>query len=458
MGQDVLVKVDHVSKKFCRSLRRSLWYGLCDIAAEFNPARNGLKGRATVAQPGTQLAAGEMPGIKSESNLAAEDYSDIRPGEFWAVRNVSFQLRRGECLGLIGRNGAGKTTLLKMLNGLIKPDAGRIEMRGRVAAMIALGAGFNPILSGRENIYVAGSLRGLSKREIDARLEEIVEFSEIGDSIDAPVQSYSSGMQVRLGFSVAVSLKPDILLIDEVLAVGDAGFKRKAYNKITKTIENAAVIFVSHSIVQLAKVCNRGMLLRNGMVCALSDQMEVVIDEYFREFPFGHIGVGGSGKARLLAIEIEADGRRVHSSDLQMGLSEKASHDLIFKHGRPLAFELAFDVAPEIKRMHLEIKFSDMEMRSIAQSSSVNSDHAFVNNSPSTTRIRLSLPELLLNKGRYAINIALMEEHACGLKIGEILCSYDNVAELQVSADSVLFGAAPVQLRGNWEQPSPDAQ
>ena len=443
MSQDVLVSVANVSKKFCRSLRRSLWYGVCDIAAEFNPSRNGS--RALDAECGTRLSTeGVHP--------AAEDNLAIRPEEFWAVRNVSFQLRRGECLGLIGRNGAGKTTLLKMLNGLIKPDTGRIEMRGQVAAMIALGAGFNPILSGRENIYVAGSLRGMKKSEIDAKFEEIVDFSEIGEFIDAPVQSYSSGMQVRLGFSVAVSLEPDILLIDEVLAVGDAGFKQKAYNAITKIIENSAVVFVSHSIVQLAKVCNRGILLRGGAVAACSFQIEDVIDKYFSEFPFGQMRIGGSNKARLLRLEIDLDGKEVHSLDLTPGFPEKMLVDLLVRHGRPVAFEFFFEVAPAIKYVHLELRFSNMEMLSIAQCSSVNSSCSFANNWPSPTRIRLALPELLFNKGRYAVNITLMAEHIRGLTLGEILCSYDNLATFQVAADSVLFGSVPVQLRANWQE------
>ncbi|MEI8078291.1 MAG: ATP-binding cassette domain-containing protein, partial [bacterium] len=157
---DVLVSVDQVSKKFCRSLKKSLWYGVRDVASEI------------------------LGGNQREREL--------RTGEFWAVKDVSFELKRGECLGLIGRNGAGKTTLLRMLNGLIKPDHGRITMRGRIGALIALGAGFNPVLTGRENIYVNGSVLGLAKREIDEKIGEIIDFAEIGEFIDTPVQNYSS--------------------------------------------------------------------------------------------------------------------------------------------------------------------------------------------------------------------------------------------------------------------------
>ena len=228
----MLVRVDDVSKKFCRSLKRSLWYGVTDMATELV----GGRGR----------------------------HDELRQEEFWAVRNVSFELRRGECLGLVGRNGAGKTTLLKMLNGLIKPDHGRIEMRGRIGALIALGAGFNPILTGRENIFVNGSVLGLTKREINEKLDEIIEFADIGDLIDAPVQSYSSGMTVRLGFAVATALTPDVLLLDEVLAVGDAGFRHKCYSRINKLLGSCAVIFVSHSMEQVAQICHAILRMRQG--------------------------------------------------------------------------------------------------------------------------------------------------------------------------------------------------
>jgi lipopolysaccharide transport system ATP-binding protein len=235
---DLLVKVDGVSKKFCRSLKRSLWYGVQDVAAELNPF--------------------------ARSRDEKERSEELREGEFWAVNDVSFELRRGECLGLIGRNGAGKTTLLKMLNGLIKPDRGHIEMRGRVGALIALGAGFNPILTGRENIYVNASVLGLAKGEINEKIDEIIDFAEIRDFIDAPVQSYSSGMQVRLGFAVATALAPDVLILDEVLAVGDAAFRAKCYNRIVSLRKNAAVIFVTHSMEQVGRICDHSLLMSKG--------------------------------------------------------------------------------------------------------------------------------------------------------------------------------------------------
>jgi lipopolysaccharide transport system ATP-binding protein len=235
MSDDVLVKVEGVSKKFCRSLKRSLWYGVQDVTSEL---------------------------------LGREGQNDeLRINEFWAVNDISFELRRGECLGLIGQNGAGKTTLLRMLNGLIRPDQGRIEMRGKVGALIALGAGFNPILTGRENIYINASVLGMSKRLVDSKIDKIIDFAEIHDSINSPVRTYSSGMNVRLGFAIAaILIEPDILFLDEVLAVGDIGFAIKCLNAVRRMTNKSAVVFVSHNMQQISGFCTRVMVMGHGTV------------------------------------------------------------------------------------------------------------------------------------------------------------------------------------------------
>ena len=234
-ADDVLVRVEGVGKRFCRNLKKSLFYGIQDIACD-------LLGRD-----------------RSESAL--------REDEFWANQGVSFELRRGECLGLIGHNGAGKTTLLKMLNGLIKPDTGTITMRGRIGALIALGAGFNPILTGRENVYIAGSVLGLTKGEIDDKYDEIVAFAELEEFMESPVQNYSSGMQVRLGFAVASAMKPDVLLLDEVLAVGDVGFQAKCFNTLAELRkEGVPFILVSHNMHQISRYCDKVLYLEQGKV------------------------------------------------------------------------------------------------------------------------------------------------------------------------------------------------
>ncbi len=239
---ETLVTVKGLKKRFCRNLKRSLFYGVEDIGREC---------------------------------LGLDPRQGLRSGEFWANDDISFELKRGECLGLIGGNGAGKSTLLKQLAGLIKPDAGEIEIHGRVGALIELGAGFNPLLSGLENIYINGSVLGMGKREIDKKLDQILAFADIGDFIEAPVQSYSSGMKVRLGFAIAAHLEPDVLLIDEVLAVGDAAFRARCYNLITDLLRNCAVIFVSHNSAMIQRYCTRGLLLQNGICRGLAEKTEL---------------------------------------------------------------------------------------------------------------------------------------------------------------------------------------
>ena len=255
---DVLVKVDNVSKRFCRSLKRSLWYGMQDLGSEIGGRRHG--------------GGNGLP--QSSADV------ELRPDEFWAVKDVSFELRRGECLGLIGRNGAGKTTLLRMLNGLIKPDTGRIEMNGHVGALIALGAGFNPILSGLENIYTSAAVMGVSAREASKQIDSIVEFAELGDFIHAPLQSYSSGMQVRLGFAVATIFKPSILILDEVLAVGDLSFRKKCYERLGSLKRSCATILVSHDPSAVAQLCQNGIYLENGASKLGIQDVDTCLDSY----------------------------------------------------------------------------------------------------------------------------------------------------------------------------------
>jgi lipopolysaccharide transport system ATP-binding protein len=307
---EVLVRVNGVSKKFCRDLKKSLWYGIKDVAAELFPF-----GKKSVAS--CQLPVDGKEKTNNFQSPTTNQSPSLRDGEFWANKGISFELRRGECIGLIGHNGAGKTTLLKMLNGLIKPDEGTIEMRGRVGALIALGAGFNPILTGRENIYVNGSILGMSKDEIDAKFDEIVEFSEIGDFIDAPVQSYSSGMNVRLGFAVATALSPDVLIVDEVLAVGDYRFRWKCLQRIKKLRESGvSIILVSHNAADLMRTCDRGLVLNRGEVL-FQGPIQEALHEYEKVRSTDNSGTIANfppKNARIEKISIHADSERAPSS------------------------------------------------------------------------------------------------------------------------------------------------
>lgn len=197
--------------------------------------------------------------------------------EFWALRDISFRADPGDVVAVIGRNGSGKSTLLKTLAGICEADRGRIEVRGKVGCLLSFGVGFNPNLSGRENIYLNGSILGLSRRAIDERFDDIVEFSELGQFIDAPVRTYSAGMRSRLGFSIAIHIDPDVLLVDEVLSVGDSAFRAKAGSILDRfRSDQKTVVLATHNMNLVREVCNKAIWLHDGEIRAAGTPDEVV--------------------------------------------------------------------------------------------------------------------------------------------------------------------------------------
>lgn len=354
MSADVVVRVDRISKKFCRDLKRSLWYGLKDTAADL---------------------------------VGAHSSTRLRPDEFWALDDVSLELARGECLGLIGRNGAGKTTLLKMLNGLIKPDKGRIELTGRVGALISLGAGFNPILTGRENIYVNGSVLGLTKKEIDSKLSEIVDFAELDDFIDTAVQSYSTGMQVRLGFAVATVMQPDVLLLDEVLAVGDVAFRAKCYERLARMRDRAAFILVSHDTDQIARVCSKVLVLDRG-----------------RE---RHLGDVGEGIGVYHELSRPRDHTSSHEQSAEGTNASIAECDDTVANGGMFTFSISLELPEAVTVADVRVIFwgddglPAFDAYTRTQGSSLRLEEGL-------SAVRLAVGPLKLKRGRYTVSIALL--------------------------------------------------
>ncbi len=222
-----------------------------------------------------------VPGFVKGLFSIKDNNANLKDQEFWAVKDVSFELKRGEALGIIGPNGAGKSTILKLLSQILKPTKGDVVINGRLSALIEVGAGFHPDLTGRENIYLSGAIIGMRKREIDSKLDSIIAFSELEDFIDTPVKRYSSGMNVRLGFSVAIHLDPDILLIDEILSVGDFRFQRKSAQKIQEFIRNGIpIIFISHNLPEVMNLCPKAILLNKGEVVKVGESKKVVHDYY----------------------------------------------------------------------------------------------------------------------------------------------------------------------------------
>lgn len=202
---------------------------------------------------------------------------ELKYNEFWALQDVSFTLEKGDRLGILGLNGAGKSTLLKVIAGVFKPSAGSVMKKGVLAPLIELGAGFDPQYTGRENIYLYGAVLGYSRKFIDAKLQEIIDFSELEEFIDVPLKNYSSGMRARLGFAIATIVEPDILILDEILSVGDAKFRKKSEAKLMSLLERGVtVLFVSHNLEQVRRICNKALILEKGHVVQYGEAEEVI--------------------------------------------------------------------------------------------------------------------------------------------------------------------------------------
>lgn len=399
--KEVLVRVEGVSKKFAKDLKKSLWYGIKDVLASFFGNKRDI---------------------------------ELRKGEFWAIKDISFELRRGECIGLIGHNGAGKSTLLKMLNGLIAPDQGRIEIYGRVGALIELGAGFNPILTGRENIYNNAAVLGFSKKEIEAKFDEIVAFSEIEDYLDMPVKNYSSGMRVRLGFAVAAQLQPDILLVDEVLAVGDMGFVLKCFNQMDKLLENTTIILVSHSIPQVARMANKILMLDKGKIEFYSDNVSLGLTEYYKRYKLEIPNYIGSDKAELKSWKIQTKDKVFSKGD-----------EVLIEYNSDLKGDFLIECKETLISPHFYVAFFDNEQRNIAEVSNFGED-LVIDSVSGDMNISFRIPNLKLNQGKYSITIAL---NSLQNNIRTVIFRCQSVIYFTVHSET--HGWAAFQLKADWQ-------
>src|SRR5437763_999934 len=275
MNNDVIIRVENLGKKYSlRHLRDQRYVALRDVLVEKATGlfRRSPKGRSKIASGSVEPTArredgrsGNGSGLAPDSNLPSSNSQLPRTEEFWALRDINFSVRRGEGVGIIGRNGAGKSTLLKILSRITEPTEGCVRLRGRVASLLEVGTGFHPELTGRENIYLNGAILGMRKTEIDRKFDEIVAFAEVEQFLDTPVKRYSSGMYVRLAFAVAAHLDPEILIVDEVLAVGDASFQKKCLGKMGDVVKQGrTVLFVSHNMDAVMNLCTHVVLVKNG--------------------------------------------------------------------------------------------------------------------------------------------------------------------------------------------------
>ena len=365
------------------------------------------------------LADATAAAVKRAAALVGAGRSDDGAAEFWALRDVSFEVPHGQALGLMGGNGAGKSTLLKLLSRITAPTTGRAEIRGRVGSLLEVGTGFHPDLTGRENVYLNGAVLGMRRAEVQRKFDEIVAFAEVERFIDTPVKRYSSGMYLRLAFAVAAHLEPEVLLVDEVLAVGDAAFQRKCLGKMGDvTAEGRTVLFVSHNMDAVQRLCSRAVLLDGGRIAASGRTDEVVqhylarqldVPEPGRWIDLGRASRRGSAHVRVTALRFGSGSERLGGH----------AHT-----GGPLEFLLALESDAPRTIPSLAVVIRDSR------------GHLLVNADIATQGIQVALPAgrsvvtlaveaLYLNPGEYTLDLWVGDggaghdflESACRLRV-----------------------------------------
>ena len=339
------------------------------------------------------------------------------------LKDISFEVKKGEAIGLIGHNGCGKSTTLKLLTRIMYPDSGSIEMRGRVSSLIELGAGFHQDMSGRENIYINASIFGLTRKEIDKRVDRIIEFSELDNYIDNPVRTYSSGMYMRLAFSVAINVDADILLVDEILAVGDANFQSKCFNKLREIKgQGTTIVIVSHSLNQIEQICERSIWINEGKIEAEGAPREVH-PKYMDYMGHSRMRSGESealGETELLpedglGIEVWRGGRKVRWGTGQARiikaemLNEKGEKTDTFRTGEPVEIKVEYDVLEQVDHAVLGIGvFRSDGLQCYGTNTMLERFDAFSLTRKNTYSLRLHHLELL--PGEYYVDLTLEKD------------------------------------------------
>lgn len=385
MNSDIAIKVENISK--CYQLTQNIGGGYDSLLGS---TFRGLK--------------------RTFSTKSASKQKE----EFWALQALNFEVKRGDRIGIIGHNGAGKSTLLKILSRIVKPSTGRITYEGRLASLLEVGTGFHGDLTGRENIYLNGSILGMTKREIDSKFDEIVAFSEVEQFLDTPVKRYSSGMYVRLAFSVAAHLDPDILIVDEVLAVGDAAFQKKSIGKMEASSQNdgKTILFVSHNIGQISAFCNKGILLKQGRIIE-EGALGGIINTYFgtdttkekAEFIYENTG------EKTYCIE------RVRVLNTQNALTKNFAHTE--------SIRLAIDIKRKrpVSDVLVSVFFSDMlDKRLFTTQVPINDKFG----NTDSLALQLTLPSHLLTANTYFFTVALHVPNV------QVLDEHRNLSTLSV--------------------------
>jgi lipopolysaccharide transport system ATP-binding protein len=391
---DILLEVQGVSKKFCKNLKRGLWYGIQDSM------------KATFGF-----------GVAS---------ANLRKDEFWACNDISLTLRKGEILGILGKNGSGKTTLMRAISGIYPFEKGEIRINGKVSSLFAVTAGMNSLFSGRENIRLRAAMFGMSKAEIDQKMDSIIAFSELEEYIDSPLGMYSSGMRARLGYSVAVATEPDIFLIDEGLAVGDVAFRAKCFEHLHEISAQCAVIFISHNIMQIAKVANRAMIMDRGQKIFDDAHVPTVIDQYLKM------------NVRSAKPFENQQGTTAHIRKLEW--LDKSENPEIPHLGK-LAFRAEYIIDSAIEHAVGVVQIHDEEQRIVSESRSSIAQFALPSREAAVV---VELPEVALRPGNYHLSFGLLSADE-----NQFLAMRNFDLHFQVVG--YYLAGATTNLKANWK-------
>jgi homopolymeric O-antigen transport system ATP-binding protein len=396
---DIAIRCEDLGKRY-RIGERERYKALRDVVTD-GVASPFRKLRRAFSHNENGNGHGSNGGRESSSSLISSDASpgsdlpsavrNSQSDTFWALRDVSFEVKRGEVVGIIGRNGAGKSTLLKILSRITAPTRGEVEIKGRVGSLLEVGTGFHPELTGRENIFLNGAILGMKRAEINRKFDEMVAFAEIEKFIDTPVKRYSSGMYVRLAFAVAAHLEPEILLVDEVLAVGDAQFQKKCLGKIGEVArEGRTVLFVSHNMAAMSSLTHRSIVIERGQV--LVDGMTTEAIHAYLQFVTVNLRESLSGSGN-------------HTSIKNVWLLDASDNPTnMYQPGSKLMFEIEFETSGK-SGMSLETFLVDSSRIKIAHASLHQFHGLMLPTTPGRYRVKLNFDPLQLASGRYSLDV-----------------------------------------------------
>lgn len=418
MSSDIAIEVENLSKRYVLGHQQGEAGGYVSL-------------RDLVTQTARGLARSAVHALQRKSAPRSETSE-----EFWALKDVSFEVRRGEALGIIGRNGAGKSTLLKILSRITEPTSGRVHIRGRVASLLEVGTGFHPELTGRENIYLNGAILGMTRVDVRRKFDQIVDFAGVERFIDTPVKRYSSGMYVRLAFAVAAHLEPDILVVDEVLAVGDHEFQQRCIGRMeaVSASEGRTVVFVSHNSAALSRLCPRSIRLENGAIVD-SGVTSDVLDRYHRAASDRTSGFVAQASTKGAAIlEVVMHGGDVTRSELRCDT--------------PVHVDVKYRLQQKVPDLHLSAGITDRSGTVIFGSNPVDADVELPND-PGVYLATFTIPAELLLPQRYGLTVGLWSSTQGGLDAVEGLTIEPQWAETFATRNYVKKGL--LAIRCEWK-------